>query len=159
MSDLSLEQRIQRLEDLEAIRKLKALYCKYCDGDLKGKTHAAEKIVELFAQGCVTQTPFHGRIEGLEATLQHYKNCQSSPFVFHLVTNPIIEVDGDNASGEWWVLVASTSPKQTANWTAAVYEEVYVRTESGWKIKEMELKLGFVCPYETGWADPAAMTG
>lgn len=152
MSTPSLEERIQRIEDLEAIKKLKALYCKYCDGDLQGHTHDVDSILTLFAEGCVTQTPFHGRIEGLDATRTHYENCQSSPFVFHLVANPIIEIEGDTASGEWWVLVASTSPSETANWTAGVYEETYVRTSHGWKIKTMELKLGFVCPYETGWA-------
>ncbi len=148
----SLEQRIQRLEDLEEIKKLKALYCKYCDGDMQGKTHDYEKIVSLFAEDCVTETPFHGKIEGLEATRQHYINCQSSPFVFHLVANPIIEISGDTATGEWWVLVASTSQQQNANWTAGVYDETYERTADGWKIKTMELKLGFTCPYETGWA-------
>ena len=153
MKKTSLEERIQRLEDIEEIKKLKALYCKYCDGDWQGPSHPdPDKIADLFTDDAVSETPFHPKMIGKEAHIAHYQRCQTTPFCVHWVTNPIIEITGDSATGEWWLLVASTSPANSANWTGAVYEETYLRTADGWKIKTMNLKVGFVCPYEEGWA-------
>jgi ketosteroid isomerase-like protein len=146
----SLAQKIRLLEDIEAIKQLKALYCKYCDGGWAGPTHDYDKIAELFTEDAVTDGTA-GRTEGRENIRRLYQSYQATPFAFHRVTNPIIAVAGDRATGEWHVLVALRRPDGQAVWVAGIYDEEYVRTADGWRIKTLKFTSAFITPYEQGW--------
>lgn len=73
------------------------------------------------------------------------------PFVVHYVTNPIIEIDGDHATGHWHALVTMTVPGGQALWTLGYYIEDYVQTPDGWKFKTMRFDTAATTPYELGW--------
>ena len=57
-----------------------------------------------------------GRTEGRENIRRLYQSYQVTPFAFHRVTNPIIKVAGNLATGNWHVLVALTRPGNQAVW-------------------------------------------
>ena len=54
--------------------------------------------------------------------------------------NPIIEVNGDTATGHWLLfqpMVIKTGKdtvKETGVWLAATYNDLYVWTAEGWKM-------------------------
>lgn len=152
----TLAQRVQQLEDLESIKKLKALYCKYCDGGWAGPTHDYDNIAALFTEDAVTQGTA-GTTAGRENIRRLYHSYQATPFAFHRVTNPIIEITGDRATGNWHVLVALTRPDQQAVWVAGLYDEEYVRTRDGWRITTLKFTPAFITPYELGWGKERAM--
>ena len=71
--------------------------------------------------------------------------------------NPIIEVDGDDATGEWLLFQPCTIPgsdgdDDRALWLAATYHDRYRRVDGDWMIAAMVIDLAFFTPFEVGWA-------
>jgi len=132
----SVEQRLRRLEDIEEIKKLKARYCEACDGGWDGcASHDYEKIVALFAPDGIWDGGVYGRREGREAIRDYYQHNPEVPFAFHLLTNPIVEVDGDHATGRWHLLICLTPADRSATLVGGVFDDEYARTAEGWRIK------------------------
>ncbi|MDX1383576.1 MAG: nuclear transport factor 2 family protein [Thermoanaerobaculia bacterium] len=146
MSDL--EARVRRLEDVEAIRRLKARYCFACDAG-----YDVEALAELFTEDAVWDGGALGVAEGREAIRRFFERApQAMSFAVHMVTNPLIEIDGDTATGAWYLLQAAThAPSESAVWGSARYDEEYVRTETGWKFRRLRLTSHFWTPYGSGW--------
>src|SRR4029077_12300662 len=98
MSASDLEQRIAQLEDIEAIKKLKATYCLHVD-------HANEEgWVSLFTEDAIWESDKFGRfvrdaIRGLFRSI-----TEMLRFAIPYVMNPIIEVNGNSATGIWYLL-------------------------------------------------------
>lgn len=93
----TIEQRIQRLEDIEALRQLKHRYCAYCDAG-----YDAAPLTALFTDDAIWDGGPMGYFVGRAAIHEFFAGCSKLiPFAIHHVTNPIIEVEGDRATGEW----------------------------------------------------------
>jgi hypothetical protein len=150
----TLEQRIQALEDQQAIVRLKAQYVNYNDGGWKGGTHQhARAVSQMFVEdGVWDGRPHAGYAAGREAIRLLFESFAAVPFIVHYVTNPLIEVDGDVATGHWHALVTSTMPPdRTALWTLGTYEDTYVRVAGAWKIKSLLFTSAAISTYELGW--------
>jgi len=76
----------------------------------------------------------------------------AEPFIVHYVTNPLIEIDGDTATGHWHALVTATMPGPQAVWILGIYKDDYVRCPDGWKFKRLRFDTIASSPYEQGWA-------
>ena len=150
----TLEQRVQVIEDRDEIVKLKARYVNYNDGGWKGPTHTnPQAVADMFVEdGVWDGRPSSGYAVGRSAIKQLFEAFQVVPFIVHYVTNPIIEVDGDLATGHWHALVTMTMPDQQALWTLGLYIDKYVRTPDGWKFKSLRFDTASTAPYELGWA-------
>lgn len=149
----SLEERIQRLEDIDAIAKLQARYIDYNDGGWKGGTHLfPEAVADLFVADGVWEGPSGtARAVGREAIIELFRQFAAVPFIVHCITNPIIEVDGDTAHGEWHAIIPTTMPDGLALWTIGKYINDYVRTAQGWKYQSLYFEAATVTPYDQGW--------
>lgn len=149
----TLEQRVRILEDRHEIATLKARYVNLNDGGWKGPTHAyPQAVADLFVEdGVWDGRPSTPLAQGREAIRTIFENFGVVPFVVHYVANPIIEVDGDTASGHWHALVTMTVPGGQALWIMGYYLEDYARTEDGWKFKMMRFETAATTPYELGW--------
>ena len=154
MDHKDLDQRLQVLEDIEAIKKLKARYCAYNDPD-----YDADGIASLFTVDGVWEGGDIGRYEGREAIRTFYREVAPKTWTFtvHMVMNPIIEVQGDKATGSWYVLHPCTLAEgNQAAWLAGRYEEEYTKFEGEWKIKHLKVFLFFSTPFDQGWAKEAS---
>jgi SnoaL-like protein len=129
-----IEERLQRLEDRELIWRLLLEYRKQLDlrdfaayaqlftddgewrGDLGSATGPAE-IEQLLIR-----------------TLEGYTG--ESTAHLHLVANPLIEVDGDQATAEsvWCYVTRDFSDNPVLSFIGH-YEDVLVRTENGWRFQ------------------------
>ena len=71
-----------------------------------------------------------------------------------MVLNPIIEVDGNTATGVWYFFGPFTFYKNNqAMWQAARYREDYEKVDGIWKIKHLRVKgPSMSANYEAGWA-------
>lgn len=152
----ALERRLQVVEDREAIIKLKATYVNYNDGGWKGPTHCfPDEVAELFTEdGIWDGRPDTGYAEGREQIRQLFRDFQIMPFIVHYVTNPLTEIDGDNASGHWHAIVTANMPDGSARWILGLYKETYARTPGGWKFKTLRFEAAANCAYEGGWGKP-----
>jgi hypothetical protein len=148
MSDDSLNARIRRLEDIEAIRQLKARYCYACDDG-----YDADLLADLFIEDGVWDGGALGKAVGRQQILRFFQGSPDViPFAVHMVTNPLIEIDGDRATGVWYLFqAASYAPENTPLWGSARYDETYVRVGEDWKFESLRLNSHFWTPFHDGW--------
>jgi uncharacterized protein (TIGR02246 family) len=145
----TLEERLCVLEDIEEIRKLKARYAAACDDN-----YDADAIAALFTEDAIWDGGSLGKADGRAAIHKFFSRAaEFFPFAIHNVMNPIIEVDGDRATAQWYLLQPATMAKgNQAVWLAAVYHDDYVRHDGRWMFKHLRVKSHFLTPYEEGWA-------
>jgi len=70
-----------------------------------------------------------------------------------MVSNPIIKVDGETATGKWYVIVPCTF-RQTSQavWLQGRYDEEYVKISGEWYWKSITAIFDHITPFEDGWA-------
>ena len=132
--DAALEARITRLEDIEAIKQLKVRYTHVCDDD-----HNPETITALFAEDGIWESPDFGVAKGhaeIRALFQGFREKFS--FSQHNISNPIIEVDGDRATGIWYIQGPWTETEGGKEiWMTARYDDEYVKIDGEWKYQHL----------------------
>lgn len=137
----SLEQRIRKIEDYQAILDLKGRYCNACDGGWGRPSHDYDTVSDLFTEDAVWDgRPGLPMVEGREAIramMQKFR--EQLPFIIHHVMNPVIDIDGDTATGHWHAIIHYQRSKG-ASTSFAFYEETYVRTEGGWRIRSLRVQ-------------------
>jgi hypothetical protein len=148
---MTVEQRLQILEDIQAITELKASYCNAADGGWDRPSHDADKVASLFVEGGVWDAGEIGRGEGREAIRALFNGFKRFPFAFHRVSNPVIKVQGDTATGEWHVLVPITFEGNQDIWAGGIYNDQFVRTPEGWKFKSLRFTRAFTSKNAQGW--------
>ena len=144
-----LDQRIQTLEDIEAIKQLKARYCAGAD------ERDEDAFVGCFTEDASWDGGSFGHYEGRDAIRTFFRAIPDRlSFAVHYVMNPQIEVNGDRASGRWYLLEPCTMLSEggaQAVWGSARYEEEYVRHNGEWKIHQLRLIPNFWTPFDQGW--------
>jgi uncharacterized protein (TIGR02246 family) len=150
MSLQALAARIDRLESIEAIRQLKARYCAICDDD-----HDPDRVVGLFSSDGEWEGRGIGHARGHAEIRELFLGFQRAiSYSQHMVMNPIVDVDGDRASGIWTFFGTFTMRDgNQARWQAARYHDDYVRIDGEWKIRHLRVTgPRMSADYETGWA-------
>jgi len=152
-----LEAKIKELDDIESIKKLKATYCYLCDAGLDDPRNRDE-LVSHFTQnarldfGMGPPSQFQGT-EGLKTFFGEIVPMGVS-FCMHMVHNPIIDVEGDRATGRWYFEAPTNNRLENdrAEWLAGTYHEEYVRENGEWKIDSIKVDWTYRTPYDEGWA-------
>lgn len=118
-----------------AIRQLKHEYCLTID------TGRYEEWVALFTddgrflQG--TDESYAGHEELLQFVTERFDPLFES--AAHVVTNPIIDVDGDAATGQWYITFLYETHDGEVGWSHARYEDVYRAVDGEWLIAESQV--------------------
>ena len=113
------QEKLQWLFDIENIKQLKHRYCAYCD-----EKYDPDGIISLFVEDGVWDGGLFGRYEGHAAIREFFSGASNLiSFANHYVSNPVIDVDGDSASGRWdlWQPMVS-EPEHRACWLMAKYK-------------------------------------
>jgi len=147
-----LDARLQRLEDREQLRELKHRYAALCDAD-----YDADGLAELFTADAVWDGgEVMGRHEGREAIRTFFAASSAQmPFAIHHVLNERLDVDGDRATGRWYLwqpCVFAADGESAALWMAGRYEDSYRRENAEWRFAHVKIELRMLSPYEHGWA-------
>lgn len=149
---MTVEQRLQVLEDVQEIAHLKASYCNAADCGWNRTSNDADTIASLFVAEGVWDAGAFGLAEGREAILQKFK-ADLYPFGFHRISNPIIKVNGNTATGEWHFLVPcilNINGNQSM-WIGGIYNDEFVRTSEGWKFLKLKVTPAFTSMHVQGW--------
>lgn len=143
-----LEARVRWLSDIEEIKQLKARYALACDDD-----YDADQLAAMFTEDAVWDGGFMGYAEGRESIRSFFANASSLvAFAVHGLGNPLIEVDGDRATGRWYLhqpMVMKGADQ--AFWFCARYEDEYQRTDDGWRFRRVKVLPQAFTPYEEGF--------
>jgi len=133
------EQRLRRLEDIEEIRRLKAAYCAVADDD-----HNGEALTTLFVADGVWSASISGVFEGHDAMRGHFDAIRASGrirFSSHMVMNPVIDVDGDTASGTWSLLMMYTGADGSKVRIVGFYRDTYRRVDGRWRFATLHAQV------------------
>ena len=138
MDMAALEQRITRLEDIEAIKQLKARYCHICDD-----THTPDTIASVFAEDSIWECDDLGNAQGHKDIRELFSGCRKQfTFSQHNITNPVIEVNGERATGIWYIMGPWTLTENNKEiWMAARYDDDYVKIDGEWKYQHLRVDL------------------
>ncbi len=141
-------EKLQWLVDIEEIKQLKARYTIACDDN-----YQPDVLAELFTEDAIWDGGFMGYAEGREGIREFFANASNVVgFAVHGVSNPLIEINADEASGRWYLLQPMTiKGGEQAFWFAAQYEDTYVRTADGWRFKHVRVHPRAFTPYEEGF--------
>ena len=151
-----LDTRIKRLEDIEEIKNLQARYAYLID------TRQFERVADLFTDdlvadygGMAKHTSKAELVEGMTRDAAGYSMWR------HQMLMPLIELDGDKATGTWYLLCPFTAIRPEGDvpgWIQGKYERIdYVRVDGIWKIRHLTFTLNFFSPYDDGWVKTPMM--
>lgn len=139
----TLESRIRRLEDIEDIKKLTATYGLYVNKGWNGEVVDFDKLPQVFTTGARwTAAVMNADVTGIDSIITLLKSATAAgDLAMHSFTNPIIDIDGDTATGNWLLWVAGTDGD---NGTEVFQSEdlTYTRTPVGWRIQTIDLHFG-----------------
>ena len=152
----NIEKVIDRLESIEEIKKLKHIYMDYCD-----QGYPPAKLGPLFTDDAVWTSEIFGRYEG-RAAIEEFFGGVSGEIVFaaHLALNGIVDVDGDNATGQWRLLMPCTlleDGEKVSSWMLGEYEEAYERHGGKWYFSKVDVFMNFNVQADESWAESASM--
>ena len=136
----ALEKRITVLEDIEAIKQLKAIYCDICDD-----RHNPDRIASVFAEDGIWEGGDFGKAQGHEAIKVLFSDFREQiSFSQHNIMNPIINVDGDTATGSWYIVGPWDFVKNDEKvWMTLRYRDDYVKVDGQWKYQHLRAVLRF----------------
>lgn len=138
MDMTELEKRLTRLEDIEAIKQLKARYSHICDD-----MHNPDTIASVFAEDGIWESPDFGQAKGHAEIRELFRGFQKMfSFSQHNMMNPVIEVNGNRATGIWYIMGPwdqTESGKRT--WMALRYDDDYVKIDGVWKYQHLRVVL------------------
>lgn len=143
-TSLSTEDRLRGLEDLEAIRNLTARYAFHINKGWNGQQVDVATMPGIFALDAHWESKdMHVQVTGLEAIMENLPvSTKEVDFSMHSFTNPIIEVAGDQATGNWLFWVASKWPGRTTSEVFMSADITYSQTPRGWLIQSFSLHVG-----------------
>jgi hypothetical protein len=70
----------------------------------------------------------------------------------HYFVQPVININGNKATGRWYMLLAACSGDGSAVWSAGIEDDEYEKVNGEWLMSRMKLTSVFRTPYEMGWA-------
>lgn len=139
----SIEARLQLQEDISAIIDLKARYCRAADCGWDRPKPDADGLADLFvADGVWDAGPGFARLAGRTA-IRNYFVTKDHPFGLHTVSNPIINIDGDRATGQWQLLCPSIIENDQSLLIGGIYDDEFVRASDGWRFKTIKVTIAF----------------
>ncbi len=147
-SEQDITTKVQWLVDIEEIKQLKARYAAACDDD-----YDPDAIALLFTEDATWDGGMMGHAETREGIRKFFANASNIiGFAVHGISNPLIDIDGDRATAQWYLHQPMTmKDTDTCFWFCAQYRDVCVRTPDGWKFQHVKVIARAFSPYEDGF--------
>ena len=126
----------QQALDYHRIKELRSRYAQTID-------HAAatgewEEFVSLYTEDAVVDYPQttmegHNEIKAFGAEIEEFYE-----FSMHTAQMPVIELNGDEATGVWYMFVIYIATDGSEGYVVGRYEDEYRRVDGEWKFSRIE---------------------
>lgn len=156
-----------QLAELRAHQALQELMYKY----IQAVDHVRiEEVVACFtADGTGEFTPFADGFsghDGIRAFLTAFRGPDAPTprltHVIHFPGGPLIDVDGDRATGRWdWLATCTIERDQgqfVAAWQLGRYDARFLRTADGWRIQHLKTTYYEVFEHLKGWVGTPSLS-
>ncbi len=139
---------VEKLVAIEEIKKVRYWYCFHLDD------RDWESMSNLFTEDAVADYGYLGTAHGPEGVRKLFEESVANLVLFsaHYMHNPIIEVDGDTATGQWYISAPGTVAGEKAVYALVRAKDTYRKVEGVWKIQSLKYDWKFFTSYEKGWA-------
>lgn len=116
--------------DRRAILECKHAYCYALDAA------DADRLVDVFTPDGAIDVSVYGTATG-PADLREFVEWvdESVDHAAHLVANPVVSVDGDEASGTWYYIVVLRHSGGEVEFGQGRYEDDFRRVDGEWKLE------------------------
>ena len=127
-----MEKRLKVLEDIEAIKNMHNNYVYAL------ASQHWDDMLDCFTEDAVADIWTHGPRKGKKEIRELFQGFEGKilPTHGHLVTQPVIRVDGDKAEGHWILFLFIDEP--TVQYYQGKYECKYVREKDGWRFSHLK---------------------
>lgn len=136
---------LEEILAVEEIKQLRSKYSHYCDG------LELEKYLDLLTEDIVLEADQkHGSTvcgkQAVRALVEAMMKRQKRYEMFHLVSNPLIElIDDTHGTGKWYLLDYNFKYTEEPFRVVCVYEDQYEKVNGEWKFSRIHLN--FLYPY------------
>jgi len=131
-------RRLRAVEDERAIVRLLHRYCHTADdGDDFGAIFAADAVFDVRMSDGRLIHAYDGR-----AAIQAYMDGRDIPpdrFDKHLVSAPVVDLDGDAAAAESYFVILQSNAEHVAV-SYGRYHDRLVKTDRGWRLAERTIE-------------------
>lgn len=146
---MDVETRLRRLEAKETIRELRYEYAWAVDGG------DVDQFLNLFTADAEIRFPQEATdrppVTGTDELAEFLKTMDDTlRFSAHMLHNPTITVDGEEASGRWYVDVPEVTAEGSV-WVQGRYEDEYRQTDDGWKLAATDIHYNYRASPAEGW--------
>ena len=140
----ALQHRVQTLEDVESIKKLHRTYVRLL------ADRRWDDMLEMFVADAVVDLRDHGARHGRAEIAELFGSMRAAgnPHDGYVLSSPVIEADGDLATGVWtWHRHLCDFPGMGGtlpafgSWWEGRYRCTYRRVNGQWKIATMHFRL------------------
>ncbi len=141
---MTLEERIKKLEDIAEIVNLTSAYGLCINKGWNGKSMDFDKLSSIFTKDAIWEsTATNVKTKGIDEMIGMLKEKTANiTFAMHSFTNPIIDINGDTATGNWLMWACINSEMNHPNHICQSEDISYVRTPEGWRINTVNLHFG-----------------
>ncbi len=127
------------LQQLTDERDIRRLVDTYCDGVNRKDGATWESVWADEGASWVLRGP---EIEGKAAIRGVWDNGVAGfKRLFQAAHNGVLEIDGDTATGRWYIEERGQFVDGRVHEMVAAYHDRYVRTDAGWRIQRRELQI------------------
>jgi hypothetical protein len=141
--------------DLVAIEKIKQLKARYFRGIDTCNLELLRSILAPEVEIRFDSPTYQLELNGVEQAIEFYRTCFTNRrFGMHNGHTPEIEVNGDEATGLWYLNdVFINLDEQTLLNGSAIYEDRYVKRHGEWRILQTGYKrlLEMIGPLDEQW--------
>ena len=165
MTEIDMAKQLTRLNDIREIENLQGRYLYFI------QAHDYEAVANLFSKDDpeasveISSTGVYVGFEKIKAFFTEFIGpFFNGPGVFplHMLTTPVIDVDddGNTAYGMWQTLGCNTFGEDdeiTAAWQQGKYDNIFVKENGRWVIKQFRWLCNFRTPFDKGWVKQATL--
>jgi ketosteroid isomerase-like protein len=159
MTEAGLEQVVAtlqaRLDALESVHAIEALHRSFTRAVADREFGS---LAGYFCDDAVIDMRRHGPIAGRAAIAEHFAGMAAVPLsgAGYVLSSPVVEVDGDSASGTWtWhrlnaeATIGAKRVRVWGVWEEGRYRCRYRRADGAWRISSMHFRVVAPDPDDT----------
>jgi ketosteroid isomerase-like protein len=138
---MSQTDRQQVAADAQAIQHLRARYSHTIDHGIE--TGEWDEFLSLYTDDAVVDYP-QATLEGLDEIEAFARELEAAyEFTMHTAQMPDISVDGDEATGHWYLMVFYAATDGSEGYALGRYEDDYRRVDGDWHFSGVKARVTY----------------